>query len=264
MREGGTSNGVACAGYLGRLCADGVERSAALSRRPGMGLRTRTKVIIGITTGVVVVGAAALIGGPLIYANVVNGQAAAAPSLAPSSSATLDASDADGTWTSRDTSYAGYRVHEVLQGQDVNVVGRTKQVEADATVDGGQLRKATVTVQVAKISTPEAARDAYFRSKALETDQFPTATFTVTKPVDVSQALAGTTQDVTLTGTMELHGVEKPVTADAQVAVGKGGTVQVAGSVPITFADYGVTAPSLGFVTVDGKGSVEFSLDLAR
>ncbi|ROS33800.1 YceI family protein [Curtobacterium sp. PhB78] len=229
-----------------------------------MGLRTRTKVIIGISTGVVVIAAAAVIAGPSIYANTVNGQAAAAPSLQATSSASLDAADADGTWTSTKTSYAGYRVHEVLQGNDVNVVGRTKDVEGTAEVDGGSLATATVTVQVAKISTPESARDAYFRDTALETDKFPTATFTLTKPVDVSKALDGSTQDVTLTGTMDLHGVTKAVTADAQVAVGTGGTVQVAGSVPITFADYGVKAPSLGFVTVDGKGSVEFSLDLQK
>lgn len=232
-----------------------------------MGLRTRTKVIIGIASGIVVIGAAAAIAGPVIYADTVNGQAAAAPSLSASASGaagSLTASEANGTWTSKGTSYAGYRVHEVLQGNDVNVVGRTKDVEGTAEVAGGSLTKAEVTVQVGKISTPEAARDAYFRDKALETAKFPTATFTLTQPVDVSKALDGTAQDVTLTGTMDLHGVEKPVSADAQVAVGQGGTVQVVGSVPITFADYGVQAPSLGFVTVDDKGSVEFSLDLGK
>jgi polyisoprenoid-binding protein YceI len=232
-----------------------------------MGLRTRTKVIIGIATGVVVIGAAAVVAGPVIYANTVNGQAAAAPSLSadPSGSGgTLDTAQADGTWTSTSSSYAGYRVHEVLQGNDVNVVGRTKDVQGTATVDGGSLTKATVTVQVASISTPESARDEYFRTKALQTDRYPTATFALTEPVDVSGALDGTTQDVTLTGTMDLHGVEEAVTVDAQVAVAEDGDVQVVGSVPITFADYGVEAPSLGFVTVDGKGSVEFSLDLAK
>ncbi|PZE69361.1 YceI family protein [Curtobacterium sp. MCPF17_018] len=229
-----------------------------------MALRKRTKVIIGISAGVVVVAAAAVIAGPVIYANTVNGQAAAAPSLSASSSGTLDAKDADGTWTSKSSSYAGYRVHEVLQGNDVDVVGRTEDVKGTAVVDGGSLTQATVTVQVGKIRTPEAARDEYFRSTALQTDEYPTATFELTKPVDVTKALDGSTQDVTLTGTMDLHGVEKPVTADAQVAVGDGGTVQVAGTVPITFADYGVKAPSLGFVTVDGKGSVEFSLDLGK
>lgn len=232
-----------------------------------MGLRTRTKVIIGIASGVVVIGTATAIAGPVIYANTVNAQAEAAPSLsaAPSGgSGSLTAAEADGTWKSTGDSFAGYRVHEVLQGQDVNVVGRTEDVEGTAEVSGGSLAKATVTVQVAKISTPEAARDEYFRTTALQTDRHPTATFTLTEPVDVSGALDGSTQDVTLTGTMDLHGVQKPVTADAQVAVGKDGRVQVAGSVPITFEDYGVQAPSLGFVTVDPKGSVEFSLDLEK
>lgn len=37
-----------------------------------------------------------------------------------------------------------------------------------------------------------------------------------------------------VTGTVDLHGVEHPVTADAQVGVAKNSSVQVAGSVPIT------------------------------
>ena len=229
-----------------------------------MGMRTRTKVIIGIAAGVVVIAGVGVVVGPRLYADAVNGSAAAAPSLSPSAAGKLDAASADGTWKSGSGSYAGYRVHEVLQGQDVTVVGRTKQVEGTATVADGKLSDATVTVQVGKISTPEAARDAYFRDKALQTDKFPTATFRVTKPVDVSSALGGSTQSVTLSGDLTMHGVTKSVSADAQVAVGKDGDVQVAGKVPVTFQDYGVTAPSLGFVTVDPKGSVEFSLDLAK
>nr|WP_245542796.1 hypothetical protein [Pseudoclavibacter soli] len=37
-----------------------------------------------------------------------------------------------------------------------------------------------------------------------------------------------------------------------------------AGSIPITFADFGVTAPSLGFVSVEDHGEVEFLLNLAQ
>jgi polyisoprenoid-binding protein YceI len=229
-----------------------------------MGMRTRTKVIIGIAAGVVVVAGVGVVVGPRLYADAVNGSAAAAPSLSPSAASTLDADDADGTWKSGTGSYAGYRVHEVLQGQDVTVVGRTKQVAGTVTVADGELSDATVTVQVGTISTPEAARDAYFRDKSLQTDKFPTATFHVTEPVDVSSALGGSTQRVTLSGDLTMHGVTKTVQADAQVAVGEDGDVQVAGDVPVTFQDYGVTAPSLGFVTVDPKGSVEFSLDLAK
>lgn len=38
--------------------------------------------------------------------------------------------------------------------------------------------------------------------------------------------------------------------------------MQVIGSIPITFADFDVEAPSLGFVTVEDEGSIEFSLQL--
>lgn len=229
-----------------------------------MGAPPRIKVIIGISIGVVVLAAAAAIAGPMIYANTVNGQAAAAPTVRSTSAGRLAQERATGTWVSTKTSFAGYRVHEVLQGNDVEVVGRTRDLQGTAVVDGRTLMKGTVTVRVAKIKTPESARDEYFRSTALQTDKYPTATFELTKPVDVSKALDGATEDVMLIGTMDLHGVKKPVSTQAQVAVGAGGTIQVAGSVPIAFADYGVKAPSLGFVTVDGKGAVEFSLDLAK
>jgi polyisoprenoid-binding protein YceI len=227
-------------------------------------MRRATKVIIGIATGVVVVGAAAVIAGPGIYANIVNGSAEAAPTLAPTGGATLSTQQAAGTWRSTDDSFAGYRVHEVLQGKNVNVVGRTDKVSAKVGVQGTMLSSATITVQVADIATPESARDQYFRSTALQTARFPTATFTLSKPVDVADALDGDATKVQLDGMLDLHGVTKPVSVDATVGVSAAGAVQVVGDVPVTFSDFGVQAPSLGFVTVDKSGKVEFSLDLQK
>jgi hypothetical protein len=40
--------------------------------------------------------------------------------------------------------------------------------------------------------------------------------------------------------------------------------VDISGSIPVTFADYGIQAPSLGFVRVEDAGSVEFLLRLAK
>lgn len=227
-------------------------------------MKTRTKVLIGAAAAVVVLGGTAAVVGPGLYADAVNGSASAAPSLAPTGDATLSASDADGTWTAGDGSYAGYRVDEVLRGQDVTVVGRTTSVDGSIDVVDGSLRSGKVTVQVADITTPESARDAYFRDSALETERFPTAVFAVTEPVDVSAALDGGDRDVQLRGELTMHGETKQVTADAQIGVDADGKVQVAGSIPVTFADYGVQAPDLGFVTVDRTGAVEFSLDLAK
>lgn len=229
-------------------------------------MRRRTKVLIGVASAVVVLGAAGAIAGPIIYANSQNQAAEAEPSLAPTATgdATISATDASGTWTAGSGSYAGYRVHEVLNGNDVEVTGRTTSVEGTVAVDGDAITAGKLTVQVGDIATDEEARDSYFRDSALDTSSFPTATFELTGPVDVSDALSGSSSDVTLPGELTVHGVTKDVEASAQVGISSSGKAQVVGSIPITFEDYGVQAPSLGFVKVDPKGSVEFSLDLTK
>jgi len=231
-------------------------------------MRRSSKVWIGIAAGVVVLGVAAAIAGPYIYRDLISGPPEAVPTVAitadPESKTTLDTSDLSGQWTVGTSSFAGYRVKEVLNGVDVTVTGRTKKVTGSLTVDGLTLTAAKVAVDVGSIATDEPARDDYFRSTALETDKFPEATFVLTSPVTASSApVAGKAQSLQATGDLTLHGVTKRVTVDLQVALdGDGG--QLSGSIPITFADFGVEAPSLGFVTVEKTGSVEFLLTLHK
>ncbi|MCO7273537.1 YceI family protein [Cellulosimicrobium cellulans] len=224
-------------------------------------MRRRTKVLVGVGVGVVVLGGAAVVVGPGLYADWSNRAAAEEPTLdAPSGDAgALDPASLAGDWTVADGSYAGYRVHEVLQGEDVTVTGRTDEVTGSFTVADGALTAATVEVDMASVATDEPPRDAYFRGSALDVGTFPTATFALTEPADLPTGTA----DVELTGDLTIHGVTRPVTVEAQVGTTADG-VQVVGSVPITFSDFDVQAPSLGFVTVDDAGSVEFGLDLVR
>ena len=114
-----------------------------------------------------------------------------------------------------------------------------------------------IEVDMASVATDEPPRDAYFRGDALEVGTYPTATFALTSPVELPAGSA----DVELAGDLTIHGVTQAVTVEAQVGPTADG-VQVVGSVPITFSDFDVEAPSLGFVTVDDAGSVEFGLDL--
>lgn len=231
-------------------------------------MKTSAKIWIGVAAGVVVLGAAAAIAGPYVYRDLISGPPAAVPTISitadPESKTTIDTSDLSGQWKVGASSFAGYRVKEVLNGVDVTVTGRTKKVSGDFTVDGLTLTAAKVTVDVDSIATDEPARDSYFRSTALETDRFPEATFVLTQPVTADGApTAGAVQTLRVTGELTLHGVTKTVTAALQVALdGNGGTLT--GSIPITFSDFGVEAPSLGFVTVEKTGSVEFSLNLAK
>ncbi|MCJ1710769.1 YceI family protein [Clavibacter michiganensis subsp. phaseoli] len=222
----------------------------------------KTKITIGVAGGVVVlVGAFAAFGGP-IYKQLA-GTPDAAPTLSSTPAAGGPVGDLSGDWTVGGSSYAGYRVDEVLNGTPVTVNGRTDAVTGDITVAGSQVTKGTMTVDVTKIATDQPPRDAYFQDEAMETGDFPTATFTLTQPIAADGVEAGVPATYDVTGDLTLHGVTKSVTARMQASFTSDGG-QIVGSIPITFQDFGVQAPSLGFVTVEDHGSVEFSLDVAR
>ena len=70
-------------------------------------------------------------------------------------------------------------------------------------------------------------------------------------------AADGEVASVEATGDLTMHGVTQSVTVDLQAAL-SGDGVQVSGSIPVTFSDYGVQAPDLGFVSVEDSGTVEF------
>ena len=220
--------------------------------------RRKAGIWISVIAAVVVIGVVAAIVGTNLYTSSENAKASAAPSVAASRApSTIDDSDLSGEWTVGGDSEAGYRVHEVLNGSDVTVTGRTDSVTGSATVDGTSITKATVTVQVADIATDSDQRDSYFRDSAMDTSAFPTATFELAEPIaDAVPSGSGTTK-VEASGSLTLHGVTKAVTATLEVGL-NGDGVDISGSIPITFSDYDVQAPSLGFVKVDDAGAVEF------
>jgi polyisoprenoid-binding protein YceI len=197
-------------------------------------MQKKTKIILGTSAAVVVVlGVSAAAFGPAFYRDVVVGAPAAAPSV---SAAPADSS---------------------LNGTDVTVVGKTEDVSGTITVDGSTLKDATVKVDVGTIATDQAPRDDYFRSTAMEVSKYPDATFQLTQPVDAAVPASGQVATVQATGELTMHGVKQTVTVPLQAALTADG-VQVSGSIPVTFSDYGVEAPSLGFVSVQDKGTVEF------
>jgi polyisoprenoid-binding protein YceI len=150
----------------------------------------------------------------------------------------------------------------VLNGADVTVAGSTGEVTGSVVIAGGDLADADVTVDVASITTDRAQRDSYFRGNVMDVDAHPTATFAVTQVADLPE-LSGTPVTVPVTGELTLHGVTQQVQADISVVRTAAG-VDVSGSVPVSFGDYDVDPPSLGFVRVDDQGAVEFFLHLAQ
>lgn len=206
--------------------------------------------------------------GPWVYGTFVAEDDAPAASVS-TSGAQAATGDLAGAWTitpgsATNRTAAGYTVHEILRGADVTVVGSTDQVAGAATIEADKLTAAEVTVQVAGITTDSSQRDGQFRGRVMDTGTYPTATFVLADPVDLSGVPTdGTTATLPVTGTLTLKDRSLPVTVDVEV-LRTGAELVASGSVPVTWSDFGVEAPSLGFVTVDDRGSVDFLVSFAK
>jgi polyisoprenoid-binding protein YceI len=102
------------------------------------------------------------------------------------------------------------------------------------------------------------------QGRVLATAEFPEATFVLTEPVALSTTPAvGEVVTLSATGDLTVHGVTKQVTFELE-ASWTGEFVDVAGSTPVVFADFGIEAPKTPAVEVDEQGTIELQLTFER
>lgn len=171
---------------------------------------------------------------------------------------------ADGTWTIKEGSEVGYRVNESINGFDTTANGRTQAISGTMVATGATITEGQFTVDMTTFKSDESRRDAQFNGRVMAVDAFPTSTFVLTQPLDFGTVPPdGGTVTATATGDLTLHGTTKSVTFDVQGTF-KSGLVGVLGQIPVVFADYDIPAPSLGTVTTEDNGLLEFVLLLER
>lgn len=199
-----------------------------------------------------------------------------APTDAASTTTAAGGGGVEGTWivdTSIGTfdfesatgSFAGFRVAEELASiGSTTAVGRTGDVSGSITIEGTTLTAADIEVDLTTITTNESRRDNRVQG-ALDTDQFPTATFTLTAPVELGEAAStGGPLSVSAPGELTIHGITRAVEFPLE-AQRTGDVVAVVGSLDIVFADYGVSVPSAPIVlSVEDQGVVELQLLFTR
>jgi len=172
----------------------------------------------------------------------------------------------DGTqfWITTEGSEVGYRVSEVLFGIDTEGVGRTEDVTGSVTLIDTTMTEAEFTVDVASMKSDDGRRDGQFRGRIMETQTFPTASFTLTSPIDLGiTATEGATLDTTISGELTMHGVTNPVSFEIAAKI-EGNRLGVIGTIPITFVDYDIVDPSITGITVKPEGVIEFVLVFSR
>jgi len=255
------------------------------AQSPGRAPRKKAVIILGAVVGVVI----AVLAASFIYAKVINKAdkaldqstidsllAATTTSTAPATSApgstspattapatSAPAAGADGTWTAAADSILGYRVKESINGFDTEANGRTSAVTGSLTIAGTSATAAQFTVDMTTFKSDEGRRDGQFNGRIMAVDQFPTATFVLTQPIDFGAVPADGSITTNATGDLTLRGVTKSVTFELS-ATYRNGRIAVLGNIPVVFADYGIPNPSIATIVTEDNGLLEFALVFDR
>jgi polyisoprenoid-binding protein YceI len=244
-------------------------------RRSPLVLAVVVLAVLGVTAAVAGLGylflrapAPAPVGLGSPGASAKGSSAAPLPSGAAS---TIGPAGLDGTWTIDQTigsfadfsdSFVGYRVDETFTNQKANTaVGRTPQVTGALTLEGSTITSVDVTADLTRLTSDDNRRDGQLRRQAIQTDQFPTATFKLTSPIDLgSIPTDGQTIGATATGELTLHGVTRSVEVPIEARL-SGDVVTVTGSLQIRFADYAIEQPTSFLVlSIEDHGTMELQL----
>jgi polyisoprenoid-binding protein YceI len=120
----------------------------------------------------------------------------------------------------------------------------------------------TVVVYVQSIKSSEGGVMNGKTYKALKSDSYPTITFTLTAPLQVSQG--GTT--VVATGNLNIAGVTRGVTIHAKVNSTANNNITIEGAVPLRMSEFGIDPPNalFGALKVSNNVTIQFKTNLIK
>ena len=194
-----------------------------------------------------------------VSAGATPGAAAATALAASVPTIPADAAAAGGTTFTilSDRSEAAYFADEKLASLPLpsTAKGSTKGIAGKFHLKGDATsldvsKPSSFTVDLTTLKSDQDRRDRRVQD-TLETGTFTSATFTVTSATGFDPAIAaGKEQSLTLTGTMDLHGVKKQITWDVK-ARKLGNVITALATVTFPFEDFNMSPPSIvGFVSV--------------
>ena len=227
------------------------------------------KSIVRKVVAALIVLALLAVAGPWVYINLIKDDAPDALTLQPAVTTTAGevqqpTNATDGEWAVVADSVVGYRVKEILFGQDTEGVGRTSDVTGSLVIANNEVTSAEFSVDMTTIKSDSSRRDRQVNNRILDTATFPTATFALNEPIALTpEALAGSDFTASTTGTLTLRGVTKtvPVALTARLV---DNVIEVNGSIEIVFAEWQIPDPSVSAIVVEDRGLLEFLIRFSR
>jgi polyisoprenoid-binding protein YceI len=175
--------------------------------------------------------------------------------------------DLAGSWTveQSDATFVGYRIEENLSGADIEAVGRTKSVTGTLVADSSKILEVTIDASLIDLTSDSRIRDSQLKSQALQTSQFPDASFVLTSPISVGTIpVDGTAIAFVASGDLTLHGVTRSIDVPIQAATSDGKLI-VIGAAEVALADFEIDTPKAPVVaSVSDIATMELSLLFVR
>jgi polyisoprenoid-binding protein YceI len=169
-------------------------------------------------------------------------QASPGQTTAPAAQAMLRAGSLAGAWA-LDPAGSSVALKTKVMGL-IPVNGVFRAVAGAGTIGPDGEASGTITVEAASIDTRNARRDEHLRSAdLLDTGRYPRITFTADRI-----SLAG--DQATVTGTLTVHGQQRPVSVSAAASVRGEAEVCLDAKVRVNRADFGISWNPMGLASV--------------
>ena len=231
-------------------------------------MKRSTKIVLGVVAAAVL----AFVVAPWVYINVIRDDAPDRLTLATTPTTTGEVEtvspdepfDPSGEWLIADESVVGYRVDEVLFGQNVTAVGRTEEVTGSIVIAGESVEQGGFVVDMTTLVSDSSRRDGQVNGRILQTATYPQATFSLSAPIALPlTAFEGQPVRLDATGALTLLDVTREVTFPIDVQL-VDGSVNIVGTITIVFDEWNIPDPSTGGIAVEPEGELEFSLVLTK
>jgi len=118
-------------------------------------------------------------------------------------------------------------------------------------------RKVAISIQVTTFEFKNALMREHFNEKYLESEKFPTATFSGKFDQDLELNLKGSYTG-SVTGKLKMHGIEKEYTIPIKLSVPQEGHLDIESEFKVKLIDHGIEVPKLVFEKIAEEIKITF------
>lgn len=175
--------------------------------------------------------------------------AAATPREAAANEAPAEAAEQIIAQIAQDESQARFLIDEVLNGEDVTVVGATNQVAGEIAVDPQNpdaTQVGVIQINARTLATDNNFRDRAIKNQILNTDQYEFITFTPTEIVGLpDNGEVGQRYTFQIVGDLTIRDQTRQVTFDVTANPVSDTRLEGSANTTINYADFGITIPQV-------------------